>query len=41
MGCGPWSMMDDLRRAVPHSYGTADGQVRGSQLEYFEEAFNW
>lgn len=41
LGCGPWSMMDDLRLAIAQSYGTGDNQVPGSQLEYFEDAFEW
>lgn len=41
LACGPWSMMDDLRLAVADSYGSGQGQVSGSRLEYFEEAFGW
>ncbi|TXT08893.1 hypothetical protein VHUM_03021 [Vanrija humicola] len=41
LGCGPAGMMDDLRRAVVTRYGTGEGQVSGSTIEYFEEAFMW
>ncbi|KAL1405731.1 hypothetical protein Q8F55_007401 [Vanrija albida] len=41
LGCGPAGMMDDLRRAVSTRYGSGEGQVSGSTIEYFEEAFMW
>ncbi|WVQ80312.1 hypothetical protein IAT38_002417 [Cryptococcus sp. DSM 104549] len=41
MACGPGEMMDDMRKAVCASYGTGEGQVASSRLEYFEESFSW
>jgi predicted ferric reductase len=41
VGCGPSAMMDDLRSSVAESYGHGEGQVPASQLEYFEDAFEW
>ncbi|WVQ80313.1 hypothetical protein IAT38_002418 [Cryptococcus sp. DSM 104549] len=41
MACGPGSMMDDMRSAVCDAYGTGEGQVSSSRLEYFEESFSW
>jgi NAD(P)H-flavin reductase len=41
VACGPGVMLDDLRRAIASSYGSGKGQVSGSTLHYFEEAFVW
>lgn len=41
VACGPGVMMDDLRLAIANSYGSGKGQVDGSTLHYFEEAFVW
>lgn len=41
LACGPARMMDDLRYAVAHSYGTGEGKVSAEQLEYFEDTFTW
>lgn len=41
LACGPAAMVDDLRHAVANSYGSGEGQVSASSLEYFEESFGW
>ncbi|ORY28146.1 ferric reductase like transmembrane component-domain-containing protein [Naematelia encephala] len=40
-GCGPGTMMDDLRKAVCDSYGNQQGQLSAHRLEYFEDQFGW
>nr|XP_018261247.1 uncharacterized protein I303_05683 [Kwoniella dejecticola CBS 10117]OBR83405.1 hypothetical protein I303_05683 [Kwoniella dejecticola CBS 10117] len=39
--CGPARMVDDMRQAVVSVYGSEEGEVNGSTLEYFEELFSW
>ncbi|WVQ86162.1 hypothetical protein IAT38_008330 [Cryptococcus sp. DSM 104549] len=41
LACGPGGMMDDMRAAVVDAYGTGEGKVSASTLEYFEESFSW
>lgn len=41
LSCGPGNMMDDMRAAVVDAYGTGEGKVGSSTLEYFEESFSW
>ncbi|WWC71775.1 uncharacterized protein I206_105734 [Kwoniella pini CBS 10737] len=39
--CGPAKMVDDMRQAVVNAYGSEEGKINGSTLEYFEELFSW
>lgn len=41
LACGPGNMMDDMRAAIVDAYGTGEGKVGPSTLEYFEESFSW
>lgn len=41
LACGPGNMMDDMRAAIVDAYGTGEGKVCPSTLEYFEESFSW
>lgn len=41
VACGPAGMMDDMRKAVAGVYGSDEGQVNGSAVDYYEELFSW
>ncbi|WWD21807.1 hypothetical protein CI109_106295 [Kwoniella shandongensis] len=41
VACGPGGMCDGLRSAIIATYGSGEGQVSGSTIEYFEESFTW
>ena len=39
--CGPASMMEDLRDALVHKYGTGKHSIWGNEVDLWEDGFVW